>query len=146
MKIIILGCGRVGATLAQMMDQAGHKVTVIDYSNDSFHRLDQRFTGKTVIGDGIDEDVLKRAEIEQADVFVAVTNGDNRNIMASQIAKHIFHVRKVLCRIYDPTRTEIYHGLGLDVICPTIVGAQLFKDAIMESIPQQVSGELAPPR
>ncbi len=146
MKIIILGCGRVGATLAQMMDQAGHKVTVIDYSNDSFHRLDQHFTGKTVIGDGIDEDVLKRAEIEQADVFVAVTNGDNRNIMASQIAKHIFHVRKVLCRIYDPTRTEIYRGLGLDVICPTIVGANLFKDAIEESMAQRISGELTPPR
>ncbi len=146
MKIIILGCGRVGATLAQMMDQAGHKVTVIDYSNDSFHRLDQRFTGKTLIGDGIDEDVLKRAEIEQADVFVAVTNGDNRNIMSSQIAKHIFHVRKVLCRIYDPTRTEIYQKLGLDVICPTLVGAQMFKEAIEEGLAQRVSGELTPPR
>jgi trk system potassium uptake protein TrkA len=66
--------------------------------------------------------------------------------MASQIAKTIFNVRKVLCRIYDPTRTEIYRGLGLEVICPTIVGAQLFKDAIGESITQQVSGELAPPR
>ena len=145
MKIIILGCGRVGATLAQMMDQAGHKVTVIDYSNDAFQRLDQSFGGKTVMGDGIDEDVLKRAEIEQADVFVAVTNGDNRNIMASQIAKHIFNVKKVLCRIYDPIRTEIYQGLGLDVICPTIVGATLFRDTIMESMPKQVTGKLATP-
>ena len=134
MKIIILGCGRVGATLATMMDRAGHSITVIDYSTDAFQRLESTFNGETIMGDGIDEEVLRRAGIEQATVFVAVTNGDNRNIMASQIAKDIFAVPTVLCRIYDPIRTEVYQGLGLQVICPTIVGADLFRDAIEKSL------------
>ncbi len=134
MKIIIMGCGRVGARLAMMMDRAGHTVTIIDSSSDAFHRLEQSFNGQTIMGDGTDEEVLRRAGIEQAAVFVAVTNGDNRNIMASQIAKDIFDVPTVLCRIYDPIRTEVYQSLGLQVICPTIVGADLFYEAIERSL------------
>jgi trk system potassium uptake protein TrkA len=134
MKIIILGCGRVGATLAMMMDQAGHTVTVIDYNSDSFQRLESTFGGRTLMGDGIDEEVLRRAGIEEAGVFVATTNGDNRNIMASQIAKKIFAVPEVICRIYDPIRTEVYQNLDLEVICPTIVGADLFKQAIEKHV------------
>ena len=136
MKIIILGCGRVGATLAMMMDRAGHTVTVIDYSTDALQRLESSFGGQTVIGDGIDEEVLRRAGIAEADVFVATTNGDNRNIMASQIAMRVFTVPKVVCRIYDPIRTEVYQKLGLEVICPTLVGADLFRQAI-EKRPEQ---------
>jgi trk system potassium uptake protein TrkA len=134
MKIIILGCGRVGATLAMMMDRAGHTVTVIDYSNDAFQRLEAAFGGQTINGDGIDEEVLQRAGIEQADVFVAVTNGDNRNIMASQIARTVFTVPVVVCRIYDPIRTEVYQKLGLEVICPTLVGAELFRKSIEKNL------------
>ena len=134
MKIIILGCGRVGATLAMMMDQAGHSVTVIDYSADSFRRLEDSFSGDQVIGNGTDEEVLRRVGIDQARVFVAVTNGDNRNIMASQIAKDIFAVPIVLCRIYDPMRTEVYQTLGLQVICPTLIGADKFREAIEKSL------------
>jgi len=130
MKIIILGCGRVGATLAMNMDRAGHTVTVIDYNTDAFQRLESSFGGQTVMGDGIDEEVLRRAGIAEADVFVATTNGDNRNIMASQIAMRVFTVPKVVCRIYDPIRTEVYQKLGLEVICPTLVGAELFRQAI----------------
>ena len=134
MKIIILGCGRVGSTLALMMDRAGHTVTVIDYNSNSFQRLESSFGGQTVMGDGIDEDVLRRAGIEKADVFVATTNGDNRNIMASQIAKKLFAVPEVICRIYDPIRTEVYQKLDMEVICPTIVGADLFRKAIEKRI------------
>lgn len=134
MRIIILGCGRVGATLAMMMDRAGHTVIVIDYSNDAFQRLESTFGGQTIMGDGIDEEILQRAGIEQADVFVAVTNGDNRNIMASQIAKNVFTVPTVLCRIYDPIRMETYQKLGLEVICPTVVGAELFRNAIEKNL------------
>ena len=104
MKIVILGCGRVGATLATMMDRAGHSVAIIDFSSDSFQRLDTNFGGETVLGNGIDGEVLIRAGIKDADAFAAVTNGDNRNIMASQIAKEIFKVKKVVCRIYVPIR------------------------------------------
>ncbi len=134
MKIIILGCGRVGSTLALMMDQAGHTVTVIDYNSNAFQRLESSFGGQTVMGDGIDEEVLRRAGIENADVFVATTNGDNRNIMASQIAKKVFAVSEVICRIYDPIRTEVYQKLDLEVICPTIVGAELFRQAIEKRV------------
>ena len=132
MKIVILGCGRVGATLATMMDLAGHTVSIIDYSNESFRRLDPKFSGETVIGNGVDEEILIRAGIKEADAFAAVTNGDNRNIMASQIAKEIFNVKKVVCRIYDPVRQSTYNELGLETICPTIVGAQMLFDALLD--------------
>lgn len=135
MKIVILGCGRVGATLANIMDQAGHKVSVIDYSSDAFQRLHPDFSGETIVGNGVDEDVLIRAGIQNADAFAAVTNGDNRNIMASQIAKDIFNVKKVVCRIYDPIRESTYRDLGLETICPTIVGAQMISEALLGNTP-----------
>ena len=130
MKIVILGCGRVGSTLASMIDRAGHQVSVIDSSNEAFRRLDTSFSGETIVGNGVDEEVLIRAGIKDADAFAAVTNGDNRNIMASQIAKEIFNVKKVVCRIYDPIRQNTYNELGLDAICPTLIGAQMFFEAL----------------
>ena len=132
MKIVILGCGRVGATLAGMMSRAAHTVSVIDQSSDAFQRLSTDFQGTTFVGNGVDEDILVRAGIREADAFVAVTNGDNRNIMASQIAKEIFKVKKVVCRIYDPIRDETYRELGLETICPTLIGSQLIFEAITE--------------
>jgi trk system potassium uptake protein len=125
-NIVILGCGRVGAALATKLDKAGHTVSIIDTSSDAFQRLDPAFRGDKVVGNGIDEEILKRAGIGKADAFAAVTNGDNRNIMASQIAKEIFHVKKVVCRIYDPIRQATYNMLGLDTICPTTIGANMF--------------------
>ena len=125
MKIIILGCGRVGSRLASLLERAGHTVTVLDNNHDSFDRLDPDFKGETVQGNGVDQEVLRRAGIETADAFVAVTNGDNRNIMASQVAREIFHVNKVVCRIYDPIRESMYKTLGLETFCPTVVGADL---------------------
>lgn len=130
MKVVILGCGRVGATLADMMSRAGHTVSVIDQSSDAFQRLSPDFQGTTTVGNGVDEDVLIRAGIREADAFAAVTNGDNRNIMASQIAKELFKVKKVVCRIYDPIREETYRELGLETISPTVVGSQLIFEAI----------------
>ncbi len=131
MKIVILGCGRVGSTLATMLDQAGHTVSIIDFSSDSFQRLSPEFGGETIPGNGVDEEVLIRAGIKEADAFAAVTNGDNRNIMASQIAKEIFNVKKVMCRIYDPIREETYRELGMETICPTKMGAQMFFDELI---------------
>jgi len=132
MNVVILGCGRVGAQLAGVLDKAGHSVSVIDSSSDAFQRLSSSFSGATHIGNGIDEDVLDRAGTRQADVFIAVTNGDNRNIMASQIAKELFKVNKVVCRIYDPIREETYRELGLETFCPTKIGAQIIFDMIID--------------
>lgn len=131
MNIIILGCGRVGATLAMSMSQDGHNVSIIDRSSDSFRRLGPDFKGHMVIGNGTDESVLRKAGIEKADSFVAVTNGDNTNIMSVQIAKEKFHVTQSIARIYDPIRACAYQELGVDVLCTTLVGARLFKDRLL---------------
>ena len=133
MKVVILGCGRVGATLATQLDKAGHTITIIDNNTDAFQRLDPSFQGERITGSGIDESVLRRAGIEDADAFVAATNGDNRNIMASEIAKEIFQVPKVVCRIYDPIRQSTYSELGIETICPTIIGANFIFKALTGS-------------
>jgi trk system potassium uptake protein TrkA len=130
MRVVILGCGRVGAHLARMLTAEGHQVAVIDKNSTAFTRLGPGFPGKLVVGTGIDEDVLRQAGIEQAEAFVAVTNGDNTNVMAAQVARDIFNVPKVVCRIYDPLREEIYHMLGLATICPTIWGATRIKEML----------------
>ena len=129
-NVIIVGCGRVGAELAKILEKDGHVVTIIDKNGDAFGRLDEGLTATRVVGDGTDQETLVRAGINDADAFVAVTNGDNRNIMAAQVAKHIFGVQKVICRIYDPIRQETYNALGLESISPTIVGAKLMRDAL----------------
>lgn len=125
-----MGCGRVGAQLAMLLDRAGHDVVVLDHRAGAFSRLDSSFRGRALVGNGIDQDVLRRAGIEQAEAFVACTQGDNRNVMAAQIAKHIFNVPRVVSRIYDPIREEMYHMLGLRTISPTTVGATLLMQAI----------------
>ena len=106
-----MGCGRVGARLAGLLDADGHSVTILDIDSYSFRRLPPTFGGTALIGNGVNEEALKRAGIEEADAFVAVTQGDNRNVMASQIAKHVFNVPKVICRIYDPLRQDLYATL-----------------------------------
>jgi trk system potassium uptake protein TrkA len=130
MKIVIMGCGRVGIELATLLDREGQEVTVIDIDPDAFGQLPTDFKGKRVVGNGIDQDVLRRIGLDEADAFVAVTPGDNRNVMASQIAKHIFGVPKVVCRIFDPIREEIYHNLGLETISPTREVARMLKEAL----------------
>ena len=130
MKVIIMGCGRVGASLAGLLDADGHSVTVLDTDAYSFRRLPPKFGCTALIGNGINEESLKRAGIEEADAFVAVTQGDNRNVMATQIAKHIFNVPKVVCRIYDPLRQELYSTLGLETISPTTIFTQMLKEKL----------------
>lgn len=130
MKIIILGCGRVGIYLAQELDKAGHQVTVVDRNRDSFAKLGADFGGQMVLGTGIDEDILKKAGIEKADAFIAVTNGDNTNAMAAQIAQHVFHVPHVVARLYDPIREETYHLLGLNTVCSTVMGAEKIREMV----------------
>lgn len=131
MQVLILGCGRLGALLAELLDQDGHAVTIIDSKPESFSRLRPEFRGSAVVGLGIDEDVLRRAGIEQADAFVALSDGDNTNVMACQIAKHVFRVPKVISQIKDPGRREVFNALELDSISLTILGADAFKKELL---------------
>ena len=130
MKVIIMGCGRVGAQLAGLLDTDGHEVIILDTDSYSFRRLTPTFGGTALIGNGIDQDSLKRAGIKGSDVFVALTQGDNRNVMAAQIAKHIYNVPRVLSRIYDPLRRDLYDTLGIEAFSPTTIFAQLVREKI----------------
>jgi trk system potassium uptake protein TrkA len=132
-KVIIMGCGRVGAELAIMLEQEGHEVTVLDSEPAAFGPLgylSEKFHGTRMVGNGIDQDALRRAGIEQADAFVSATRGDNRNVMACQIAKYVFHVPRVVSRVFDPIREEMYRSLGLRTINPTRIQARLLKEAL----------------
>ena len=133
METIIVGCGRVGAAVAILLSEEGHNVTVIDRKPDSFRRLGKTFNGLTVTGNGFDIDTLIKAGASTADALVVVTNGDNTNIMASQVAKKIFKIPKVIARLYDPKRAEIYQRLGLDILSGTTLVASMIRDKLVES-------------
>ena len=133
MYVIIVGCGRVGAELAKLLSNEGHDVVVIDKNPTAFNRLGSAFNGLTRVGSGFDPDILKEAGIEKADVFCALTNGDNTNLVSAQVAKKIFVVPKVIARVYDPERAQIYQSLGLDIISGTILFAAMLRDKIIES-------------
>ena len=141
MKAVIMGCGRVGAELAILLDREGQEVTILDIDPDAFGKLPVDFNGSCVVGNGIDQDVLQRVDLADADAFVAVTPGDNRNAMACQIAKHIFGVPRVVCRIFDPIRQELYNNLGVETISPTREVARLLKQALEREPAETTKGE-----
>jgi trk system potassium uptake protein TrkA len=124
MKVIIMGCGRVGEALSRLMSREGHDVTVIDYDEAALNRLDSNFKGRTVLGAGFDRNILIRAGIEQAEAFAATSASDNANIVAARIARNLFHVPKVVARLFDPSRAEIYQRLGLVTISSANWGAE----------------------
>jgi trk/ktr system potassium uptake protein len=130
MKAFVMGCGRVGGRLATLLDADGHEVTIIDVDSYAFRRLPADFHGTALVGSGLDEDTLKRAGIEQAEIFVALTQGDNRNIMAAQLAKQIFGVPRVICRIYDPLRKDIFATLGIETFSPTTIFADILRQQV----------------
>ena len=135
MKVLIMGCGRLGARIAGTLDVAGHNVTVLDTSQTSFRRLPEDFRGTKAIGNGMDGPVLERAGIREMDAFLAVTQGDNRNYFASQMAREVYGVKRVLCRIYDPIREQIFRELGLETFSPTSLGAQIMVDMLLGAAP-----------
>jgi trk system potassium uptake protein TrkA len=135
-KTVIVGCGRVGAELADAFDQAGHDVIVVDPSTRAFDRLPSTFRGTAVRGDGTDEDTLRRAGAEDADVFLALTEGDNRNVMAAQLAVEALHAGRVVAKVNDPVRAAAYADLGLATLCRTT----LMSDAVMGYLSMPVSG------
>jgi trk system potassium uptake protein len=135
MFVIIMGSGRLGAELATVLENDGHEIAILDIDKYAFDHLPPTFKGKRILGDGTDQDTLRKTGAERADAFVAATRGDNRNALASQIALHVFNIRRVGSVIFDPLREEIYHELGLRTINPTKIEAQLLRDSIEREEP-----------
>ncbi|MGH2448180.1 MAG: potassium channel family protein [Chloroflexota bacterium] len=136
MKIVILGSGRVGAWVASALS-GKNEVAIIDWKASAFERLSPDFAGETVLGNGIDVEVLRSAGTAEADVFMALANDDNRNLMAAQIARRLGAVRNVV-RVYDPVRAKLYHGIGLDTVSPTVHAAErLFAMVVGRALEQQ---------
>ena len=129
MRVVIMGCGRLGSTLARELDQEGHNVTVIDIDSAAFNWLDDDFRGSTIVGAGEDIEVQEVAGVPGADIFLALANGDNRNAMAVQVAKHVHRAARVVARIYDPERAEVYRQLGINVVNPTTILDQMVREA-----------------
>ena len=127
LSVIILGCGRVGSTLARQLSREGHAVTIVDLTSDAFRRLGTKFKGQRLVGTGLDQDTLRKARVENADVFIAVTQGDNTNIMAAQLAKEVFSVPRVIARIYDPIRAQAYREMGITTLCTTTLAAGIIR-------------------
>ena len=130
MKAVIVGSGRVGAALADYLDRAGWEVVIVDRSSSAFDRLPATFGGSTVRGDGTDEDVLRRTGAEGADLFLALTEGDNRNIMAAQLAVEALDAKRTIAKVNDPVRAEAYGHLGIATLCRT----NLMTDAVLSSL------------
>ena len=118
---IIIGCGRLGANLANTLSEEGESVLILDKSKDSFRKLSPSFGGLAMEGDGTEPDILKAANIRRADTVIAVTNNDNINIMIAQIARECFSVKRIISRLYDPERECVYRELGIDTICPAVL-------------------------
>jgi trk system potassium uptake protein TrkA len=144
MRVIIIGCGRVGARVAAELDQRGETVIVIDVTARAFGRLPTTFGGETVRGNGTDEDTMRTAGAEQADIVMALTEGDNRNALAAQLAKHRFNVPRVIAKINDPLRGDTYRALGLETICRTIILGDALVTAAVEGA-EATNGFVEPP-
>lgn len=121
---IIIGCGRLGANLANTLSDSGEDVLIIDKNKDSFRKLSPAFGGLTLNGDATDLDVLQEAQISNATAVIAVTNNDNANILVAQIAREIFHIERVIARLYDPEREYVYREFGIDTICPAVLSVK----------------------
>jgi trk system potassium uptake protein TrkA len=132
MYIVIIGCGRLGSSLATELSSQGHDVAIIDNNSEDLDRLGSGFNGQRIRGVEYDNDILIEGGIDRADVFLAVTNDDNTNIMASQIAKNIFNVPRVIARVCEPDREFIYKTLGIETVNPTQLASDVIKNRIIE--------------
>ena len=132
-RVVIMGCGRVGSSLAMAMQKRGHDVAIIDRDPSAFVRLSPDFTGVTIAGVGFDRDVLERAGIENADAFAAVSSGDNSNIISARVARETFDVERVVARIYDAKRAEVYERLGIPTVATVPWTTERFVSALGET-------------
>jgi trk system potassium uptake protein TrkA len=128
--IVIMGCGRVGSTLAHILEDQGHSVAIIDHDRDAFRKLRSGFRGKRIVGVGFDQDVLTEAGIEEADAFAAVSSGDNSNVISARVVRESFGVERVVARIYDPRRAEVYQRLGI----PTVATVRWTADQMLRRL------------
>lgn len=133
MRIVVMGCGRIGERVSHLLADEGHEVVVIDYDEAALARLGNTFKGRRVLGVGFDRDILVEAGIEHADAFVATSASDNANIVAARIARHIFYVPRVVARLYDPRRAEIYRRLGLVTISSIDMGAERIRELLVHT-------------
>jgi len=131
--IIIVGCGRLGGSIANLLSKEGKSIVVIDKNESAFTKLSDDFSGFTLEANAIELDTLLRAKIDKADVVVVATDDDNTNIMIAQIAKIIYKVPRVITRLYEPAREEVYKNLNIDTICPTNLSALEFKNIIINN-------------
>jgi len=131
-NIVIVGCGRVGAFLAGQLDKAGHAVTIVDLDRGSFVHLPQGFGGTTLLGNGTDMDTLRTAGIDKADAVFTLTQGDNRNLMAAQIARKIFGVKRVIAKVNDPVRADLYRAHELTTVSRTTILGTLLEALLMD--------------
>ena len=133
MRLIIYGCGRVGSRLAQNYVDQGHDVVVVDREEGSFRSLGPEFPGKTLVSAGVDPDAFKRAGVQGADAFVAVTDQDNLNLMAVQMARELFGVKRAIARVFDPLRAQVFRDTGVETFCPTLLSVEAISRLIEEA-------------
>jgi trk system potassium uptake protein TrkA len=144
MNVIVVGCGRVGARLAVRLSNQGHRVTVLDEAREAFMRLGTEFSGATLQGSGLDNDVLRRAGAKEADIVIALTGGDNRNLMVAQIAKHTFGVARTVARLHDPVRAAKFRELGIETLCTTTVLEGMLELYVSKGEFPELPGEMSP--
>ncbi|HZS30932.1 MAG TPA: TrkA family potassium uptake protein [Gaiellaceae bacterium] len=142
LRALIIGCGRVGSSIALQLQQEGWDVTVVDENEDALSRLGERWPGTFIVGHGMDTDLLRDAGIEEADAVVVATDGDNTNIIIGQVAQKRFDVRCVVVRVLDPARAKFYAERGLDTVCPTSVSIDRLMEAARScAIPAPAAAE-----
>lgn len=132
--VVIVGCGRLGSHLANQLSRDGHSVVVIDKVETTLADLSSDFSGFRIVGDATHLSILREAKVKDADVLIATTHFDNVNLMVAQVARHLFDVPRVLARVFDPKREEIYTSLGIETICPTSVAADLFLRVVKHGV------------
>lgn len=143
MKILIIGCGRVGSRLARRLATQEHQVAIVDNTREAFLRLGPSFGGKTYQGSGLDHDVLERAGAASADIGVTVTGGDNRNLMIAQLLQHKYGVARNIARLHDPVRAKIFHDMGIETVCTTTIVEGLLESFVntghFPSLPNEIA-------
>jgi len=143
MKILIVGCGRTGARLARRLSNGGHEINVIDSAREAFTRLGTDFSGQTFQGSGLDKDTLQRAGVEKAEIVIAVTGGDNRNLMVAQMVKHQFGIARAVARLHDPVRSFKFRELGVETLCTTTVMEGLLELYVENGEFPELPGEMS---
>jgi len=139
-KVIVVGCGRVGSAVALELDRLGWDVTAIDGNEDALQRLGDRWNGAFVVGHGMDVEILEKAGIEEADAVVVATNGDNTNLVIGQIAQKKFDIETTIVRVLDPARAKVFASLGLRTISPTSTAIEFLTEAVRSAEPAEVEG------